>query len=64
MARQTKPFIVGIRPSRKIRTGNRKPLIRGSLDLWMTNAPVRETEGAEEPAAITAGGRSGHILLT
>ncbi|MCM2502018.1 hypothetical protein [Neorhizobium galegae] len=58
MAKQTKPFIVEIKQSRKVKTGVQKPSIWGSLDLRMAVDCLPEVDRADEPAAIVAGDRS------
>ncbi|NSZ02088.1 hypothetical protein G6M64_03905 [Agrobacterium tumefaciens] len=58
MAKQTKPFIVEIKQSRKVKTGVQKPSIWGSLDLRMADDRLAEVDGTDEPAAIVAGDRS------
>jgi len=62
MAKQTKPFIVEIKQSRKLKNGIQKPSIWGSLDLRMADDPIPETDQPDEPAAIVAGDRSERIL--
>lgn len=58
MAKQTKPFIVEIKQSRKPKTGGQKPSIWGSLDLQMAADRCPEVDQTDEPAAIVAGDRS------
>ena len=58
MAKQTKPFIVEIKQSRKVNTGVQKRSIWGSLDLRMADDRLVEANGTDEPAAIVAGDRS------
>ena len=38
--KQTKPFIVEIKPSRKLKAGAAKPSIWGTLDLKVDDLPV------------------------
>lgn len=58
MAKQTKPFLVEIKQSRKVKTGLQKPSIWGSLDLRMADDRLAEVDRSDEPVAIVAGGRS------
>lgn len=58
MAKQTKPFIVEIKQSRKVKAGVQKPSIWGSLDLRMADDRLAEVAPTDEPAAIVAGDRS------
>jgi hypothetical protein len=57
MAKQTKPFIVEIKQSRKLKTDSQKPSIWGSLDLRMADDRVPDVDRTDEPAAIVAGDR-------
>ena len=57
MAKQTKPFIVEIKPSRKVKTGVQKPSIWGSLDLRMVDDRLAEADRIDEPAPIVVGDR-------
>ncbi|THV19889.1 hypothetical protein [Peteryoungia ipomoeae] len=61
MANQTKPFIVEIKQSRKVKTGVQKPSIWGSLNLRMADDRLAEVDRTDEPAAIVAGDRSKRI---
>ena len=58
MAKQTKPFIVEIKQSRKLKTGSQKSSIWGSMDLRMADDRLAEVDQTDEPAAIVAGDRS------
>jgi hypothetical protein len=58
MAKQTKPFIVEIKQSRKVKTGVKRPSIWGSLDLRMADDRSPEVDRTDEPVAIVAGDRS------
>jgi len=62
MAKQTKPFIVEIKQSRKVKTGVQKPLIWGSLDLRMADNREPPVDRADGTAAIVAGDRSEGII--
>ncbi len=58
MANQTKPFIVEIKQSRRVKADVQKPSIWGSLDLRMADDRLAEVDQTDEPAAIAAGDRS------
>lgn len=58
MAKQTKPFIVEIKQSRKVKTGVQKPSIWGSLDLRMADDRAQDVDRTDEPVAIIVGDRS------
>lgn len=58
MAKQTKPFIVEVKQTRKVKTGVTKPSIWGSLDLRMADDRSPEVDPTDEPATIAAGDRS------
>jgi hypothetical protein len=58
MAKQTKPFIVEIKQSRKAKKSVQKPSIWGSLDLRMANDRSAELDRTDEPAAVVSGDRS------
>ncbi|MNR96570.1 hypothetical protein D3C71_778930 [compost metagenome] len=62
MAKQTKPFIVEIKQSRKVKTGVQKPSIWGSLDLRMADNREPPLDRADGTAAIVAGDRSERII--
>lgn len=47
MRQQTKPFIVEIKPSRKLKPSNQKPSIWGKLDLSIAEDQVASTVGME-----------------
>jgi hypothetical protein len=52
MRQQTRPFIVEIKPSRKVRADTQKPSIWGKLDLRPQQGLRPEAAPADEPAAI------------
>lgn len=58
MAKQTKPFIVEIKQSRKVKTGVQTASIWGSLDLRMADDRLAEVNRTDEPAATVVGDRS------
>ena len=58
MAKQTKPFIVEIKQSRKLKIGSQEPSIWGSLDLRMVDDCSPAMDRTDEPAATVAGDRS------
>ncbi|MGL3609063.1 hypothetical protein ACSV9I_21335 [Rhizobium sp. G187] len=53
MAKQTKPFIVEIKPSRKPKPNARKPSIWGSLDLKPDPAADSDTRSAPLGSSAT-----------
>ena len=57
MAKQTKPFIVEIKQSRKVKIGVQKPSIWGSLDLRTADDCLPEVDRADKPAATAVGDR-------
>ncbi|KSV66811.1 hypothetical protein N182_34905 [Sinorhizobium sp. GL2] len=58
MRQQTKPFIVEIKQSRKVKAGTQKPSIWGKLDLKLaTDDPLVEVPAATEPATAESGDR-------
>ncbi|MCA1869744.1 hypothetical protein HW571_29560 [Agrobacterium genomosp. 3] len=57
MPKQTKPFIVEIKPSRKLKTANPKPSIWGSLDLTIAEDHAVPPIPVAEPAPAESGGR-------
>lgn len=58
MRKQTKPFTVEIKPSRKPKSGNQKPSIWGTLDLRATEELQVITMPDEAPTAVEDSGRS------
>ncbi|MBX4994860.1 hypothetical protein ABID08_005911 [Rhizobium binae] len=58
MRKQTKPFTVEIKPSRKPKTGPQKMSIWGKLDLRADEDLQVRTEPVVEPATAVGGGRS------
>lgn len=58
MAKQTKPFIVEIKQSRKVKTSVQKPSIWGSLDLRMADDRLAELDRTDESAATIVDDRS------
>ncbi|MFB9985867.1 hypothetical protein ACFSQQ_01220 [Mesorhizobium kowhaii] len=61
MRKQTKPFIIEVKPSRKPKSGPRKTSIWGQLDLRTEDDPPAGAAPQKVPAAIedsaAAGGR-------
>lgn len=55
--RQTKPFIVEIKQSRKLKPGNQKPSIWGKLDLSIAEDHVIPATPVMEPATTESGDR-------
>ena len=58
MAKQTMPFIVEIKPSRKPKPVDRKTSIWGQVDLRIEEEPPVVPQVAEKPAALAEDGRS------
>lgn len=52
MRQQTRPFIVEIKSSRRVKSDTQKTSIWGTLDLTLDPEPQAEPVLAEEPAAI------------
>jgi hypothetical protein len=61
MAKQTKPFTIEIKQSRKLKTDSQKLSIWGSLDLRMADDRLPDVDRTDETAAIAAGDRSEQI---
>lgn len=57
MPKQTKPFVVEIKSSRKLKPGNPKPSIWGSIDLSITEDYAVPPIPATEPATAESGDR-------
>lgn len=57
MRQQTKPFIVEIKQSRKLKSGNQKPSIWGKLDLSVTDDSVAPAPQPAVPATVDNGDR-------
>ncbi|MBK5570746.1 hypothetical protein AB4Z34_17645 [Ensifer sp. 2YAB10] len=57
MRQQTKPFIVEIKQSRKLKTGNQKPSIWGKLDLSVADDPAIDVTPSTEPTPAEIGER-------
>ncbi|SCB37433.1 hypothetical protein GA0061100_1151 [Rhizobium hainanense] len=51
MAKQTKPFIVEIKQSRKVKVASQKPSIWGGLDLTVGSTPHSVGSRREPPAS-------------
>lgn len=58
MRKQTKPFTVEIKPSRKPKSGLQKPSIWGKLDLKADENLQVKTDETTEPATTVCGGQS------
>ncbi|CCM69753.1 hypothetical protein [Sinorhizobium meliloti] len=58
MRKQTKPFTVEIKPSRKPKPGPQKMSIWGKLDLRTDEDLQVKTEPVVEPATAVGGGQS------
>ncbi len=58
MRQQTKPFIVEIKQSRKLKADGRKTSIWGSLDLTLSDEPVAHAAPAVEPAVAESADRA------
>jgi len=58
MARQTRPFIVEIKTSRKVKPTDRKTSIWGGVDLRTDESQPVTVQDAETPAIPTEDGRS------
>ncbi|MCA1370269.1 hypothetical protein I6F11_26755 [Ensifer sp. NBAIM29] len=58
MRKQTKPFTVEIKPSRKPKSWPRKTSIWGKLDLRTDEDLLVKTEPVGEPATAVGGGQS------
>lgn len=58
MRQQTKPFIVEIKQSRKLKTNTQKPSIWGNLDLSTTPHDASSADPGVEPAAADVGDRT------
>jgi hypothetical protein len=52
MRQQTKPFIVEIKQSRKLKSGNQKPSIWGKLDLSVSEDAVAPAPQLAVPATV------------
>ena len=57
MPKQTKPFVVEIKPSRKLKPANQKPSIWGSLDLTIGADNAASAISVTEPATAESGDR-------
>ena len=57
MRQQTKPFIVEIKQSRKLKSGNQKPSIWGKLDLSVSEDTVAPAPQLAVPATVDNGDR-------
>lgn len=57
MRQQTKPFIVEIKQSRKLKPNNQKPSIWGKLDLSVLDDVVAPTHQVTAPATVDNGDR-------
>lgn len=57
MRQQTKPFIVEIKQSRKLKASNQKPSIWGKLDLSVAEDHGAPVTPVMEPAAAEGGDR-------
>jgi hypothetical protein len=58
MRKQTKPFVVEIKPSRKLKPGNQKPSIWGSLDLTIAEDHTVPQFPVTAPATANSGDRA------
>jgi hypothetical protein len=58
MAKQLKPFIVEIKPSRKLKAGSEKTSIWGKLDLKPGEPDEAEMNSTEKPIDLAAVDRS------
>jgi hypothetical protein len=61
MAKQTKPLIVEIKRSRKVKAGAQKPSIWGSLDLKLESASDSTTRNSVAPPDIAEGRQMKHM---
>ena len=57
MRQQSKPFIVEIKPSRKVKTDTGKPSIWGKLNLSVDADPQVQPVASDEPAVVIENGR-------
>ncbi|SMD13021.1 hypothetical protein [Rhizobium sp. RU36D] len=57
MRQQTKPFIVEIKQSRKLKPATQKPSIWGTLDLSVAEDQGAPAPSGMEPADTESGGR-------
>ncbi|MBN9136708.1 hypothetical protein [Phyllobacterium sp. SL163] len=57
MPKQTKPFVVEIKSSRKLKPGTGKPSIWGSLDLTITEDHAVPPIPVAEPTTAESGDR-------
>jgi hypothetical protein len=57
MRHQSKPFIVEIKPSRKVKSDTGKPSIWGKLNLSMDTDPQVQPVASDEPAVVVENGR-------
>ena len=57
MRQQPKPFIVEIKPSRRVKTDTGKPSIWGKLNLSVDPDPQVQAFASDEPAVVVENGR-------
>ncbi|MFA7416581.1 MAG: hypothetical protein WC048_19105 [Rhizobium sp.] len=57
MRQQPKPFIVEIKPSRRVKTDTGKPSIWGKLNLSVEPDPQVQAVASDEPAVFVENGR-------
>jgi len=57
MRQQSKPFIVEIKPSRRVKTDTGKPSIWGKLNLRVDPDPQVQPVASDEPAVVVENGR-------
>ena len=58
MPKQTKPFVVEIKPSRKLKPANQRPSIWGLVDLTIAEDHAIPAIPVTEPATAESGDRA------